>query len=263
MRYNRHEYLILRRAAEYLHETVRRYHAHRLTMGMILGFYAPLALVTFSLYGASNYPFEFGSLMWGDSNLMHILKTAVPFVVFTGTINIIIALRVTRGLPEKLVACEVYKIELRMNARAGVIEELVYRFLVLLVFIPFAELVNYLFGGFSDNHQGPLAWATNGFIAPFFNGVSFGIVEEQMMGASWALALSILISNMLFTKGHIYQGLLGVYHSWFMGFGFFYLTFTHGLVIAMIFHALLNSLVSTIVYADTHWDTRHYKRWKR
>ncbi len=262
MRHSRHEFFILRDAALYLRDAVTMYHIHRLSMVKIMAFYTPLAIAAFGIYGRY-YPLDFGTFFWAQSSPVDILISGVPFVVFTGIMNTYIAIKIKRGVSHKIVACEVYKIQLRSNARAGIFEELVYRFMVLLIFIPALELVNFVLAGFTTERQGPLGWIHSSFMAEFLDSLTFGFLEEQMLGESWSLAFAILIANALFAKGHIYQGFAGLMHSWYMGFGFFYLTFSHGLLVAMIFHALLNSFVSTIGYADTHWDTRHIKRHKR
>lgn len=246
---------VLESARRYLVEAVRMDTIHRLSMIKITTFYAPLAALMILVYG--DYPADLLTLdfWWRGSDLRMIMLASLPVVGISFVLNILIALRMTRKLPHRLVAFQVYKIEMQSSARAGFFEELVYRWMTLLVFIPPLELLNFVAGGNSGTGLLERAHAT--FFGPLGDIVSYGLLEPQLMGDSWSLALAILVSQALFTKGHYYQGLAGAYFSWLMSFGFFYLTFNHGLLTAMAAHAVANAAAHSIVLADTYWDTRN------
>lgn len=138
-----------------------------------------------------------------------------------------------------------------VSLRAGVLEEVAFRWVFFYEQIPIYLAVDWLFFGWNDglgwlqwwhlHVDGPLAnWTTLGYLEPILLGQAFG----------WAVGAALLTSNGRFRNGHLYLGPVGFVNSWFLGMYFFYLMFHHGLWLAIIVHFVYDLLHFGVRYID-------------
>lgn len=129
----------------------------------------------------------------------------------------------------------------------GIREELCFRWAIFLGGIVTISIVNFLFFGFLG--FGIAEWAHVTIMAPIADYTTFGELTGFLFHpGGWAVGASLLITNATFRDGHSYQGLIGWINSWIMGMLFFYLTFNHGLISAMIIHALYDFIIFHMSY---------------
>ena len=118
---------------------------------------------------------------------------------------------------------------------AGVVEEILFRWLFFFSSLGGVIFLNFLFFGFAGfglphwfhmNVWGPLAdWTTGGYLhAQIFD------------PRGWHIGAAMLAANATFRDGHKYQGILGVLNSWFIGMLLFWVMFTYGLPAAIFIH---------------------------
>jgi len=131
---------------------------------------------------------------------------------------------------------------LRISAWAGITEEIAFRWLIFLGAMPSVVIGNWMFFGCAG--FGIAEWFHLNVWGTLANWTTFGILEPQIFDPlHWYVGAALLYSNAFFREGHAYQGIVGILNSWFLGMGFFYLTFNYGLGSAIIVHALYDVLV--------------------
>lgn len=131
---------------------------------------------------------------------------------------------------------------LLVSTRAGIVEEICFRWLIFLNCLWGAKLGNLLLCGFPE-------WLYMHFFGPIANFFTFDLMQEHLYhpASSWAVGTSILSANAAFRNGHKYQGLLGIINSWYIGMFLFWLMFRYGLVAAIFIHFLYDFLIFTSV----------------
>jgi hypothetical protein len=203
-----------------------------------------------------DYPIDLSESWWSFNGLRPLLLAALLILAWPTCVHLLVAKLVKHGVSDKIAACDVLKLGLRTSLRAGLAEEVIFRWLLPIGMIPILIGANRLFGGSGEE----------GFIADFSrlfsdtaNFFTFGILKPELVDAHWALGGAVIFANGLFRDGHKYQGIVGILNSWFVGMGFFYMTFNYGLLSAIVVHALYDAVISIIVYLDTHYDTRNVK----
>ena len=136
-----------------------------------------------------------------------------------------------------------------VSARAGVFEEIIFRWIFFYALIPWITLVNWLFLGFAGLDV--LKWLFEHVLGPVANFATLGKLAPYLAGgASWAVGSALLSANGMFRNGHKYLGLFGFINSWFIGMFLFYIMFRYGLPVAIAVHFLYDLLIFVIRYLD-------------
>ena len=135
-----------------------------------------------------------------------------------------------------------------VSARAGVLEEITFRWAYFLFLMMFVQLIDFIFGGFIFGHG--LIWL---FYHYLFEPMTNFTAAYQLDGflnhpAGWYVGAGLLAANTRFQNGHRYQGPIGAINAWFIGMYFFYLALTYGLVSAIAAHFLYNFLIDLTGY---------------
>lgn len=145
-----------------------------------------------------------------------------------------------------------------LSLRAGIMEEIVFRWLIFMWCIAMAKLSDFILGGFLFGHG--LTWLLYSFIlSPIADFFTLGILHEQLSGTdTWFIAAALLMANSHFRNGHKYQGLMGFVNSWFIGMYMFYLLFTYGLVAAIVVHLVYDLCIFAIEYFDRAHERSRY-----
>ena len=133
------------------------------------------------------------------------------------------------------------------NVRAGVVEELCYRWLIFLSSMFWVRVSNFILLGF-------IGWGIPEHLfiwifRPLADFVTLHGLHDQLYHPSgWAICAAMLATNAFFRNGHKYQGWFGWINSWFLGMFFFWIMFRFGLPAAMLVHFSYNMVISLIVY---------------
>lgn len=186
------------------------------------------------IYPAAIYPFSLFSLWGMNGGVSDWIATAFPILLWGGSLSFLIAEPIESGIqiPEGIFISTV----------AGVLEEIIFRWLFFLDAIVMAKLINFIFFGFLG--FGIPEFFHNWFFGPIANFFTFGYMELYLFHHhSWAIGAGILGANALFRDGHKYQGFFGLVNSWCIGLFLFYIMFQHGLVAAIFIHFFYDFIV--------------------
>jgi len=136
-----------------------------------------------------------------------------------------------------------------VSLRAGILEEITFRWLFFLDSIVGVKIANFLF--FDWLGFGLPSLFHNNIVGPFANLMTFEGLESYLFHPSgWAVGAAMLATNAFFRDGHRYQGLLGVVNSWFIGMFLFWIMFQYGLPAAILVHFAYDFLIFLVAYLD-------------
>jgi hypothetical protein len=115
----------------------------------------------------------------------------------------------------------------------------------LVVFGIYVALV-YFTWGLDD----PVYWLYQNIIFPVLSFVSFGTLDKvlYMEGAPFLFIAGAVSANAKFRDGHKYQGPIGLLNAWGVGFVLLYAMLYHGLLVAIILHALYDIQIHATQY---------------
>lgn len=134
------------------------------------------------------------------------------------------------------------------SLKAGITEELLFRWIFFFRSMLILQVLNIVFFGFLG--WGVFEWLHTTVLGPVTNFVTLGILESTLLKTEWVVGFGLIVSNYLFMEGHSYQGLKGWIVSWMMGLFLFHLLFTYGLFAAILIHFLIDFLIFSLVYLD-------------
>jgi len=173
-------------------------------------------------------------LFAGLTNVWYIFAWAF---LYTG---VAVAFLIRRRKPSVNSASSQFWGGLWMSVKAGVLEELVFRWLLVLSAPVLVTIVNAItFGGFR--------WLHLHILLPVANWATLGILEPQLHASNWVMAASILWAAGAFRNGHAYLGPVGYVNSWFIGMIMFYVVFNYGLITAMVVHFVYDAIILSII----------------
>lgn len=135
---------------------------------------------------------------------------------------------------------------------AGIFEELLFRWLILIGLMPIVLGLNFVTCG--------LVRTLHEFVfGPLANFLTLGYIEEYIhFAGGWQFGFAMLCSGMMFKSGHNYQSWLGRTSAWFFGMYMFGITMAYGLPIAIATHFLNNMLVA--LYSGSRASTEQMRQ---
>lgn len=194
-------------------------------------------------------PFDFWHFWYFRGTVLEVLTLSWPIFAWGIAANIIHAIRthndkkINRNAEWMLVSGGL------VSLWAGIVEEIVFRWLVFYCQIAFYKFFNLLFFGWLG--FGLLQWIFTYITGPIADLTTLHYLHPYLFGGfGWAVGAAILSSNGKFRKGHEYQGFWGSVNSWFLGMFFFYIMFTHGILAAMLVHFLYDMFIFVVHYID-------------
>ncbi|OGG08993.1 hypothetical protein A2154_01820 [Candidatus Gottesmanbacteria bacterium RBG_16_43_7] len=137
----------------------------------------------------------------------------------------------------------VFKFGFLISLRAGILEELVFRWLLFYSWMWILYLLNRII------FSAPELVYTH-YFADILNATTARQLAPFFLSMAWNVGAAIGVSNGKFRDGHLYQGKTGVAIAYLVGFFFFYIMFHHGLVAAMIIHAVYDMFIFGLLYMD-------------
>ncbi len=136
-----------------------------------------------------------------------------------------------------------------LSLRAGVMEEICFRWLFFMLGIVTVKVTDWILGGEFFSHG--LVWVINHYImAPVANFTTLHLLNQQLNVMPWFIGAGLLAANAKFRDGHKYQGIFGLINAWFIGMFFFYLMFRFGLVAGIVVHFSYDALIYGVRYLD-------------
>lgn len=195
-------------------------------------------------------PYGFTELWQTTGNPGQWLWTAWPILAWAFGVTFVIA-ALTRNSREENRYAESYLAGgVWLSLRAGIMEEIIFRWLMFMWCIAMAKLGDFILGGFIFNHG--LVWLIYEYIFnPIADFFTMGMLHQQLASQSaWFIAAGLMVANANFRDGHKYQGLFGYINSWFIGMYMFYLLFHFGLVACIVVHLVYDLTIDAISYVD-------------
>lgn len=125
---------------------------------------------------------------------------------------------------------------------AGVVEELIFRWIIFYTMMFFVQLTSLLTCGIVE-------WIYLHIEAPILWFLSFGHLEWLLYNQEyWYIGAGAVAANIRFRNGHKYLGLLGYLNSYVLGFVFFWLMFVYGLPAAIFCHFLYDLIIYGVIW---------------
>jgi hypothetical protein len=189
-------------------------------------------------------PFEFTQFWHIKGSVLDWYRSSWMIFVWAFSVTTFVAVCTRNRSELNQNAEEVLRLGLKVSVRAGVMEEICFRWLIFYNAIIAAKIGNFFLFGL-------VRWIQLHVAGPVVNFVSFGALSEWLIKPSnWAVGAAIVSANAMFRDGHRYQGLLGFVNSWFMGLVFFWILFRFGLPAAIVIHFSYDMLIFVIKYID-------------
>jgi len=210
-----------------------------------------IAIVSLVDYGfGTNYlVFEvFGDPFWKLPTSEAILSLwFIP--VWAAGINMFVIglnyLRVKLGAPAK--PDDIMSAGFVLSVLTGVVEEVLYRWLVFLSTLGGIWTANFLLCGIPE-------WLFLNILGPLANFATLGMMGDLLFHpAGWVVGSAILGAASMFREQHAYQGFLGWVSSWFFAMVMFSTLFSHGLIVCMIAHFSFNLTTFTVLAIVSHF----------
>jgi hypothetical protein len=154
---------------------------------------------------------------------------------------------------------EKYKESVEMAVFAGILEELVYRWVIFYWAIVVFWALNSIAAACAGKEV--MRWIFTAGLGPMADYFTFGHAHTLLYGYGWLVGLSILFSNFMFQRGHWYLGLIGWINSFYIGMFMFYLMFNYGILAAIIAHFLYDFFIFTLEYMCAVMVRAMYDRW--
>ena len=97
----------------------------------------------------------------------------------------------------------------------------------------------------------PLYWFYQHVIFPVMSFISFGLLDSIIYNKNFSLLFIIaaMSANLRFRDGHKYQGPFGYINSWIIGYILLHAMMYHGLLVAIIIHAVYDILIGLVHFS--------------
>ncbi len=194
-------------------------------------------------------PFSYGHVLRPRGHIGHWLQAGWPILLWGATIAALVAFTTRNSRRENAEAERFLAVGFFRSLQAGVLEELLFRWLLLFGAIVGVKLSNWLFFGWAG--FGVAQWVQLHVLGPVANFTTLGLLKVYLVTPeNWAIGAAILGANAFFRDGHKYQGVFGWLNSWFGGMFLFYLMFRFGLPAAIVVHFLYDLGIFAVYYLD-------------
>lgn len=191
--------------------------------------------------------FEFWKIKQG--NVLDWLLMAWPLFAWGAGLTVLVRIFSRNSMRENSKAEELFGLGFLSSLRAGVLEEVSFRWLIFMNAITGIKLTNWLFFGWLG--LGLPEWFQLHLTGPIVNWTTFGYLHEYLTNpVAWAIGAAIISANAFFRDGHRYLGFVGWTNAWFVGLFFFWVTFHYGLIAAIVIHFTYDFLLDIVCYMD-------------
>lgn len=212
-----------------------------------------MILVVVKVIFPSSIPFEYFELWRTTGTIAQWCLASWPILAWAIGTTLLVSSLTSNSTEKNLHAEYILLNAFWVSLRAGLMEEILFRWLHLMLWIPLVKVANLILLAFIDFglvdlfHQHIIATTTNFF--------TMDILKEQVGNLNnWSLGAAIIIANSIFTYGHRYMGFIGFVNSWFIGMFMFYLLFKFGLVACIVVHFLYDLFIALVRYLNSLYE---------
>lgn len=220
-------------------------------------FMAGLAIVLFIILWLLTglIPFRIFEFWTSKGSVLDWLYAAWPIFAWAIGLNVLYR-ALTRNTPfENRLAEELFWLGAGQSILAGVLEEILFRWILFFTAIVGVQFFNFCFFGFIG--FGIPKWIylhIGGHIANF---ITIGWMKHILFHpAGWFVGAAMLGANASFRDGHKYQGRFGWANSWFIGMFLFWMLFEFGLLACILVHFLYDLFIEIVCYIDRILERR-------
>lgn len=183
--------------------------------------------------------------------LTRVLPLFVWGVVLTVALGLIL---IARRAPRDARPSTVFIRGTWLSLNAGFFEEIIFRWLLLLIAPAVLTVLNFITFGL-------VKWFYLKVLIPVADWITLGLLEPQLTAANWLLGAAIISVNGRFRQGHLHNGFLAGLNAWFIGMLMFYLLFNHGIWAAIVAHILYDLCVFWTASVMTTFQPRYPRYW--
>lgn len=187
--------------------------------------------------------------LWDRDSIVGGIEASSPIFIWAFVVTLIFTSFQT--LPGKPVYCLVRG--LLTSVFAGIVEELIFRWVLFFSAIIAVQVINFLFFGFLNSLFG-WYWAELPrlifwyVVLPVADFMSLHNFSGFLIGQGWIVGAAVISANAKFRDGHGYLGWFGLINSWYIGLFLFWIMFNYGLVAAIIVHFLYDAIIDWVVF---------------
>ncbi|MBP7134280.1 CPBP family intramembrane metalloprotease [Patescibacteria group bacterium] len=216
--------------------------------------FCAFVLLVVSVIVPSILPFQVFSFWHSQTSFMDWMRAGIPVFIWGVSLGTFIHIwRTLAGdtegvekLSREFSLGQIFVHGVFTSVRAGLFEEIMFRWIIFLGAIVTGKVMNFLLFGFCSN--GLLAWFHLNIAGPVADVTTFHYLHPYLFHPSgWAVGAAILGTNAFFRDGHRYQGFIGYVNSWFVGMFLFHIFFVHGLVAAILIHVIYDLLLDVLL----------------
>ncbi len=216
-------------------------------MSKVVGAIIVVAVV--KIFWPNLIPFSIFEFWKFEGSIVDVLKSSWIILAWGTGVTVISSLATRNDRELNRHAETILTGGLVVSIKAGVLEELAFRWIFFYVAVVGAKVSNFLFFGWAG--FGVTQWLYVNIFSHIANALTLGYLAPILLnGPGWAVGSAILTSNGNFRDGHVYLGLLGWLNSWFVGMFMFYLLFRYGLLACILIHFLYDLFLFCIRYLD-------------
>lgn len=222
--------------------------------GVTFSSLAVSALIIFAIGGwFGNWSHNERGLWWAwtyPTELLAGLASTWYIFAWAALLSSIVAIVLIRNqVPTPLRPRTLFIGGLLTSLRAGVLEELVFRWLLVLSAPVGITILNTITFGL-------VKWLHVHALLPLANWATFGILEPQLHASNGVMAAALLVVAAVFRNGHAYLGPFGFVNAWFLGMVMFYLVFNFGLITAIVAHVLYDAIIFSTLALSARFQPR-------
>lgn len=195
-------------------------------------------------------PFGFFEFWRLDNNLIfNGIKSSWPIFCWCVVVTLVIHTFTTNSRIVNRNAEDLLKGGFVISLFAGIVEEILFRWIFFFGAIVGVKLSNFLFFGWLG--FGIPEWFYNTVVAPVNNFFTLGKISGILYNPlGWFLGSAVIIANVKFRDGHKYLGWFGYINSWFIGIFLFWILFEYGLPACIAVHFIYDMLIFIVRYVD-------------
>lgn len=190
-------------------------------------------------------PFSFLEFWKLDNNMiLEGIKSSWIIFCWGAVVTLFICVFTRNSGSQNHDAEEMLGIGVLMSLWAGIVEEIVFRWIFFFSAIVALRFCNFFLFGLTE-------WFFNAIVGPISNIFTLGKISGLLYHPlGWFIGAAIISANAKFRNGHKYQGWFGYIDSWFFGLFLFWILFKYGLPACIAVHFLYDIFTFVIVYID-------------
>lgn len=207
------------------------------------------ALWLIQLIWPNMFPMEFLYFWQSRGNVWEWLSASWPLLLWGVVVTTLASITSMNFIVHNTYAERQFGLHTLMSFRAGLFEEILFRWLYVFGGVLTVKLSNILFFGWLG--FGVPEWFQINVAGPVANFFTLGALSSIFTNpATWVTGAAVLSANAAFRDGHKYLGWFGYINSWFAGMFLFVLLFKYGILACILVHFAYDALIGVVRYID-------------